>query len=80
MAISNKLDLGAFLRKQSDNLQGYVLDLIRVSPVNDRQFTQMEKSIKKYFRETVDSATEVLKEMNEEGFEFSDRPPFNPNK
>lgn len=70
----NKLDLGQFLRKIQDEMQGYVLDLARVSEMGDRQFQQYEKSVKKYFRNTIDSATEALKGCKE--FDISDRPPF----
>lgn len=76
----SKLDLGVLFRSTQEQLQGYVLDLARISPMDDRQFKQFERSVKRYFRETIDSQLSALKEYNEStkgnNFEISDRPPF----
>ncbi len=75
-----KLDLGALLRKQQEELQGYVIDILRMSEISDRAFTQMERSVKKTFREKTDALVETLKELQEEGFEISSRPSYTPDK
>lgn len=72
--MSNELDLGQLLRKISDDLLGYVLDLARISEMDSRAFQQFEKSTKKYFRSTIDSTNEALKGYTK--FTISDRPPF----
>lgn len=74
--MSDKLDLGALLRKQQEDFQGYVLDFARVSSMGDRQFQQFEKSIKRYFRSSTDALISVLKEYIESKreLEVSERP------
>jgi cob(I)alamin adenosyltransferase len=72
--MSNELDLGQLLRKVQEDLQGYALDLARISAMDDRALQQFEKSVKKYFRSTIDSTNEALKEYTK--FTISDRPPF----
>ncbi len=80
--MSDKLDVGQFLRKFTDNLQGYVLDLAKISQMGDRQFEQFQKSVKRHFRTEVDAVNETLKSYIKEADSFiiSDRPPFDNSK
>lgn len=61
---NNSIDLGIILRKLNDDLIGQTLDLAKISPMNERQYKQFEISIKKYFRELVDSNLEVIKQFD----------------
>ena len=71
-------DLGAFLIKVQEDLQGYALDLVRVSSLGDRQFGQFEKSVKKYFRGTIDESIKILQEYKQ--FTISERPQLAPKQ
>lgn len=71
-------DIGAFLIKIQEDLQGYVLDLVRMSSLGDRQFGQFEKSTKKYFRSTIDESIKILKEYK--NFQISERPQLVPKE
>ena len=56
-----KFDIGTLLRKTQEELQGYVLDLAKIGPMNDRQLEQFSKSIKKHFRSSIDAINETIK-------------------
>ena len=74
------MDLGTILRKTQEELQGYVLDLAKIGPMNDRQLEQFSKSIKKHFRNSIDSVNETIKALLlDDSVELvvSDRPPYN---
>lgn len=74
------MDLGAILRKTQEELQGYVLDLAKIGPMNDRQLEQFSKSIKKHFRHSIDVVNETIKALLlDDSVELvvSDRPPYN---
>ena len=78
--MKEKFDIGALLRKTQEELQGFVLDEAKISPMNDRQYTQFAKTIKNYFRSHIDSVNEVIKAiLLEESMDLvvSDRPPYN---
>lgn len=76
MINTNKIDISNLLRKSTDLMLGRVLDLARISEMNDRAFQQFEKSIKQYFRETIDSTNIILKDYidNNYDLEVSERP------
>lgn len=75
-----KFDIGTFLRKTQEELQGFVLDEAKISPMNDRQYTQFAKTVKNYFRSHIDSVNETIKAIileNAMELVVSDRPPYN---
>lgn len=77
--MKEKFDVGTLLRKAQEELQGYVLDLAKISPMNDRQLEQFSKNIKKHFRSYIDSVNETIKAvMAENAMELvvTDRPPY----
>ena len=79
----DKLDIGALLRKAQEELQGYVLDEAKISPMNDRQYEQFAKNVKKHFRSYIDSLNETIKALvieNEAEIVVSDRPPYMKNE
>lgn len=49
-----------FCKKQSEQLYGKILDMARISPMNDRQFEQFAKDTKQYVRETLDVVATVM--------------------
>lgn len=72
-------DLGALLRKTQEDLQGYVLDEAKISPMTDRQYEQFAKNVKKYFRSQIDVINDTIKAIMTEGLMdivVSDRPPY----
>lgn len=74
------MDVGAILRKTQEELQGYVLDLAKIGPMNDRQLEQFSKSIKKHFRHSIDVVNETIKALLlDDSVELvvTDRPPYN---
>lgn len=74
-----KFDIGTLLRKAQEELQGYVLDLAKIGPMNDRQLEQFSKSIKKHFRSSIDAINETIKAVIiEDSMELvvTDRPPY----
>ena len=78
--MKEKFDIGILLRKTQEELQGYVLDLAKIGPMNDRQLEQFSKSIKKHFRSSIDAINETIKAVIiEDSMELvvSDRPPYN---
>ena len=81
--MKEKLDLGTLLRKTQEELQGYVLDLAKISPMTDRQYDQFAKSIKKHFRSYIDSINETIKAVileNAMDIVVTDRPPYTKNE
>jgi len=72
----SNFDLGQFLRNMQDELVGYVLDTAKVSEMGERQFQQFERSMKRYFRTTVDAANTTLREnkLLAGEFDITDRP------
>lgn len=78
-----KFDVGTLLRKTQEELQGYVLDLAKISPMNDRQYDQFSKAIKKHFRNYIDSINETIKAVIVEDamdIVVTDRPPYMKNE
>lgn len=72
-------DLGTLLRKTQEDLQGYVLDEAKISPMTDRQYEQFAKNVKKYFRSQIDVINDTIKAIMAEGLMeivVSDRPPY----
>ena len=81
--MKEKFDVGAVLRKTQEDLQGYVLDLAKISPMNDRQFEQFAKSVKKHFRNEIDSINQTIKAVileNKMELVVTDRPPYMKNE
>ena len=56
------LNLSIFITKMSDELMGQIIDMLRVTNLGDRQFDQIQRSIKKLFRENNAALIEVIKE------------------
>lgn len=78
-----KFDIGTLLRKTQEELQGYVLDLAKIGPMNDRQLEQFSKSIKKHFRSSIDAINETIKAVIVEDamdIVVTDRPPYMKNE
>lgn len=78
-----KFDIGTLLRKTQEELQGYVLDLAKISPMNDRQYDQFSKAIKKHFRSYIDSINDTIKAVITEDvmdIVVTDRPPYMKNE
>ena len=59
--MKEKFDVGTLLRKTQEELQGYVLDEAKISPMTDRQYEQFAKNVKKHFRSYIDSINETIK-------------------
>lgn len=59
----SELNLKTFLTKSSEELMGNVIDFIRASSLGDRQFEQVQRSVKKMFRESNLALIEVIKEV-----------------
>lgn len=81
--MKEKFDVGTLLRKTQEDLQGYVLDLAKISPMNDRQFEQFAKSVKKHFRNEIDSINQTIKAVileNKMDLVVTDRPPYMKNE
>lgn len=81
--MKEKFDLGTLLRKTQEDLQGYVLDLAKIGPMNDRQYEQFAKSVKKYFRSEIDTINETIKAVileNAMDLVVTDRPPYTKNE
>lgn len=81
--MKEKFDVGTVLRKTQEDLQGYVLDLAKISPMNDRQFEQFAKSVKKHFRNEIDSINQTIKAVileNKMELVVTDRPPYMKNE
>lgn len=81
--MKEKFDLGTLLRKTQEDLQGYVLDLAKIGPMNDRQYEQFAKSVKKYFRSEIDTINETIKAVileNTMDIVVTDRPPYMKNE
>ena len=57
------LDLGIFIKRLLEEEMGHAIDLARMSDMQDRQFTQFEKSIKSHVRKTVDMNIRALSEV-----------------
>ena len=56
------LNLSIFITKMSDELMGQIIDMLRVTNLGDRQFDQIQRSIKKLCRENNAALIEVIKE------------------
>lgn len=81
--MKEKFDVGTLLRKTQEDLQGYVLDLAKIGPMNDRQYEQFAKSVKKYFRSEIDTINETIKAVileNAMDIVVTDRPPYTKNE
>lgn len=81
--VKEKFDVGALLRKTQEELQGYVLDLAKISPMNERQYDQFSKAVKKHFRSYIDSVNETIKAVileNAMELVVTDRPPYIKNE
>lgn len=62
---NNKVNLGIFLKKILEENMGYVLDLVKISPIGDRQFSQFERTLKTYVRKTISNSIKALSEYKE---------------
>lgn len=81
--MKEKFDVGTLLRKTQEELQGYVLDEAKISPMTDRQYEQFAKNVKKHFRSYIDSINETIKAVileNTMDIVVTDRPPYTKNE
>ena len=58
---TEKLNISIFLKELlTKKVMAYVLDLARVSDMNDRQFKQYERSVKNFIYEQVKAANTII--------------------
>lgn len=59
------LDLAVFQKKLLEEVMGYVLDLAKISPIEDRQLAQFERTLKTHVRKVISNSIRALAEYKE---------------
>jgi CHASE3 domain sensor protein len=75
--MKEQFDLGEYLRKAQEYLQGIAIDLAKISPMSDRQLDEFKKQLKAAFRSKIDEVNDTIKLMlndNSQEIIISDRP------